>query len=446
MAASMALRFVYSAQAVIVVASFEAPTCNPSRHTSSPEIDTDLTATSTRQGPVRFLPQDKGKESPACLDGSPYGFYFIPSMKGSAKWTLSIDGGGWCYDEVDCYCRSKLQLGTSKQLANQSSCLCMNPKEDGTLDSDCNCIRMHYCDGASFSGFRPDPWPVPEDHSTGVPAGATVTFRGIKNFDGVVDFALKNGIKDATEVVLTGGSAGGLSTFLHADRLASRLREQAPAIMKVRAAPVVGYFLDHDNFKRTSGGKPNSKEWSTPGVGVNYTEWMKYIYSMQNLTFGGDGGLLAACETKHPQEPWLCFMSPHMQDAVETPFFMFNSKYDEWQLANIFQSKWKTQQEQEGVLQYGRDFMAQLAPVYVGRETKHGGMITSCICHGCPWSSLKLEGKTSYEHYADWFYGKTSGSTSMHIDFSMPNANGTLGSPCFKFPSRMDDLYKEIVV
>ena len=34
---------------------------------------------------------------------------------------------------------------------------------------------------------------------------------------------------------------------------------------------------------------------------------------MQNQTFGGDGGLTAACEAKHPDEPWLCFMSPHMQ-------------------------------------------------------------------------------------------------------------------------------------
>ena len=36
------------------------------------------------------------------------------------------------------------------------------------------------------------------------------------------------------------------------------------------------------------------------------TAWMKYIYTMQNLTFGSDGGLTAACEAKHPTEPHLC--------------------------------------------------------------------------------------------------------------------------------------------
>ena len=42
---------------------------------------------------------------------------------------------------------------------------------------------------------------------------------------------------------------------------------------------------------------------------------------MQNMTFGADGGLTKACQEKHPTEPGLCFMSPHMQEFIETPFF-----------------------------------------------------------------------------------------------------------------------------
>eukprot|EP00937_MAST-01D_sp_MAST-1D-sp2_P006165 g6165.t1 len=321
----------------------------------------------------------------------------------------------------------------------------MNPKEDGTMETDCNCLHLPYLDGASFAGYRAKTWPVPENAAMGVPANATVTFRGIKNLDASVDFALAHGMDKATELVVTGGSAGGLSTFLHSDRVAARAKAGAPALATVRAAPVVGYFLDHDNFLHTDGfspdhtsGGPNTAQWSTPGTGANYTAWMQYIYGMQNLTFGADGGLTAACEAKHPGAPHLCFMSPHMQDAIDTPFFMFNSKYDAWQLANEFQSGWATADEQSGVRQYGVDFMAQLAPVFEGTESKHGGMITSCICHGCPWPALTLGGKTSYEHYADWFYGKTSGAASMHVDARLPNGNGTLVGPawgqCKAFP------------
>ena len=143
---------------------------------------------------------------------------------------------------------------------------------------------------------------------------------------------------------------------------------------------------------------------------------------------------------------------------IETPFFMFNSKYDGWQLQNEFQSNWQTADEQKGVLQYGDDFLAQLDPVHASPGTKNGGMITSCICHGavacthalarrdtshcwharlaegwsprgmlaapvatsrpgltretwkqtasapgCPWANFTLEGKESYQHFADWY-------------------------------------------
>jgi len=334
-----------------LAATATATTCNPeliaaqARASSAQALSGG--ASYGNVAPLTFLPHDlSDPESPACLDGSPYGFYFVPSATNSTKWTISIDGGGWCYDEIDCYCRSKTALGTSTVLANSSGCGCMNPLEDGTLDQDCNCLHLPYSDGASFSGYRADAWPVPENAEAGVPANATVYFRGIKNFDGILDYAMAHGMGDATELVVTGGSAGGLSTFLHTDRAAARVPKA-----KVRSAPVVGFFLDVDNFKHTTGnesghGGPNTPEWSTPGTGANYTTWMKYIYGMQNLTFGSDGGLTEACQTQYPDAPHLCFMSPHMSTIIQTPLFMFNSRFDAWQLANEFQSNWETAEEQ----------------------------------------------------------------------------------------------------
>jgi hypothetical protein len=90
---------------------------------------------------------------------------------------------------------------------------------------------------------------------------------------------MAKGMSKASDFVLSGGSAGGLSTFLHADRVAARLRAEAPSGKKIRAAPIVGYFLDHDNFKHTTGlpGGPNSPQWATPGTGATYTTWMKWL-------------------------------------------------------------------------------------------------------------------------------------------------------------------------
>lgn len=93
--------------------------------------------------------------------------------------------------------------------------------------------------------------------------------------------------------------------------------------------------------------------------------------------------------------------------------------------------------------------MTQLAPVYMpatstngnqitksdgtNGEAKNGGMITSCICHGCPWSDLVVEGKNSFQHYFDWSMGRTKGGVaSMHIDTRLPNGGGALNGTTFQ--------------
>ncbi len=211
-----------------------------------------------------------------------------------------------------------------------------------------------------------------------------------------------------------------MSTFLHSDRVAAQIRAANPTIEKIRAAPVVGYFLDHDNYRHTTG-TPNTPSWKQE----NYTNWMHYIYTMQNLTFGNDGGLTEACQMKHPNEPWLCFMSPHMQDVIQTPFFVFNSKFDAWQLANELQTGWKNTNEQAAVKQYGLDFLKDFTPVT--SHTKNGAFITSCICHGCPWNAqtLNFNNLSPWQAYADWYTDKTNGAEAIHIDPRMPNGGGS---------------------
>ena len=359
---------------------------------------------------LTLLPQPSTTDAPACLDGSPYGVYFRKSPTMSSKYTMFIQGGGWCYDEHDCLSRSKTDIGSSTKWPSTSGCGCMNVKEDGSIDDACNCIWLEYCDGASFSGFRAQPWPVNGSNHT-------LTFRGIRNLDAALDWATENaGLANATEFVLTGGSAGGLSTFLHADRVAARVRAVAPGTIRhgggaIHAAPFTGFFLDHSNFQNNTA--------------TSYDAKVKYIFHMQNLSTGDGGGLMKACQVQYPEEPWLCFMSPHMARFIETPFFMFNSRFDQWQLANIFQSGWKTPSEKSGVIQYGADFLTDWHAVVA---PPNGAMITTCICHACNWTSFILgaEQKNSFAHYADWVWGRTHGNASLHVDLRPPNGGGVM--------------------
>jgi hypothetical protein len=87
----------------------------------------------------------------------------------------------------------------------------------------------------------------------------------------------------------------------------------ALVFLQVRGAPVVGFFLDHPNYANNSA--------------TSYTAEMQYLYRMQNLTFGEDGGLMRQCETAFPPEQrHNCVMSPHMLEFIQTPLFVFNSR------------------------------------------------------------------------------------------------------------------------
>ena len=388
--------------------------------------------------PLTLLPQIAGNASPSCLEGSAYGLYYTPAANASSTlWTLWFQSGGWCYDEASCLKRAGTPLGSSKAWEKTAGGCTPWNVVGGSVTEDAHCIYLPYCDGASFSGYRPAAWPVPGREAD------TLTFRGLKNLDSAVEWALQHGLANASQFVVAGGSAGGLSTFLHADRVIGRVRAASPDV-QAWAVPVAGYFLDHGNYARTSG-TPNTPSWEQ----ATFAEWMEYIFTMQNLTFGPDGGLSPRCKAEHPEKPYKCFMSPYMVDTVQERLYMLNSKFDTWQLNNVQQMSdertqrmtglWKSAAEKQeritsATKAFGEDFVRALDPLAGApqRQTAasvraKAGFITSCLCHECPWWQLALEGKSALGHYASWAEG---GDEGVIVDPRGPNADGELEQAC----------------
>lgn len=54
-----------------------------------------------------------------------------------------------------------------------------------------------------------------------------IYFRGHRILDAILNALFKRGLKEATQVLLTGCSAGGLATYLHAGRHGYALTVQA---------------------------------------------------------------------------------------------------------------------------------------------------------------------------------------------------------------------------
>jgi pimeloyl-ACP methyl ester carboxylesterase len=136
------------------------------------------------------------------------------------------------------------------------------------------------------------------------------------NFERTIDILQRDwGLGEAKDVILAGGSAGGLSTYLHLDRLAERLPSAT-----VVGAPVAGYFLDH---------QPMPGGAFFPHQPTPYPDSIKYMYQMYNSS----GALSAPCQTHFgATEAWRCIMAPYAQAFIRTPFFAIQSRFDEWQL------------------------------------------------------------------------------------------------------------------
>ena len=96
---------------------------------------------------------------------------------------------------------------------------------------------VHYCDGSSYSSYRADPVPV-----GGNKLNITqIFFRGRANLVATTAWLLAaEGMTGATDVILTGGSAGGMGVVVNVDALCELL----PTNVRVVGMLDAGFFLD----------------------------------------------------------------------------------------------------------------------------------------------------------------------------------------------------------
>lgn len=380
-----------------------------------PRVDTNLTD-----------PYFK-KAGAVCIDGSPAGFYFSPAVgnKNTNDWQLYFEGGGWCYDEEDCYGRSQKNLGSSTNWPPTKG-------GGGLISEDCsvnpdfcnfNRVYMAYCDGNSFSGNRDEP----VMHN-----GKPLYFRGRRIIDTVLSYLTENHNLGAAEnVLLTGCSAGGLATYLHTDYVGDTLKAQVSSLKKYKAASISGFFLLHNTVED----KP-----------VYPTE-MKYIFNLANSTHGVNDACIAA---QQPGDEWKCNFAEEAYAHTHSPTFPLNSALDSWQTGCIYTSElapgfpnqngtengvcgaagnWSScsrnpescnQKEMKVMNQYIADFETKMnvngAATY--NKPGNGAFIHSCHTHceaqSGSWNSFKIGGVSMQQAVSKWWNSDGTDPASKH--------------------------------
>lgn len=362
---------------------------------------------------VRLTEEQYAAKGAVCLDGGAPGFYYksgdaslSSDPEAATSWVLYFKGGGWCYNEKDCLKRAGTSKGNSSQFPATfgfGGFLDESPKVS-PIFAGFNHVVLWYCDGASFSGDREDPH---VDEKT----GTKVYFRGRRVLDAILDVLLDSkgpyGLNQATQVVVAGGSAGGLSTFLHADYIGTRM----PAtVNKFRAVPLSGFFLLHEPFS----------------TGTSYVDSMKYVFNMQNSSSGVHPDCLAA------GHDWRCIFANYSYAHSSTPFFPLQSGLDSWQMGNVFrfpgqcakkQFQVCTTDEIKALNDYSHSLVQDFQRTDKYNRAGEGGFIESCLEHvagqGSNFDSYEIAGVRMVDAVNTWWTSSDApASWSLPCDLS----------------------------
>jgi len=307
-----------------------------------------------------------------CLDGTPGGYYYraSPILSPDAnKWYIHHQGGGWCESMSDCYARSLTPLGSSSSYPATMSLNGDYFSPDPSVNPmmwDWNMVYIQYCDGASFSG---------SNSTVTNYQGDNLYFRGAHILNAViVDLLTNRGLNMATDVVISGCSAGGLSTFLHVDEW----RAAIPVTARVVGMPDSGFFLDFE----TEQGYQSGMQWS---------------FMQQNASSGVDQDCIADWTAKG--QAWRCMFAQHTVHHVQTPIFPLQSEYDSWQIYNILGSNSTALVNPYGALLTSLIYKHELA------SNRNGVYLDSCThhCTSGMWNSMHTNGVTMAQAFAMWY-------------------------------------------
>lgn len=338
----------------------------------TPQQEVDPSDPSFAQG--YFLTSDANSTNNArCLDGTPALYYHRKGTgDGANKWFIHQQGGGWCYDLDSCLSRSKGSLGSTKADKPTSSLnsgyTSLDPKVN-PLMSNWNSVELRYCDGASVSGDKATPTVV---------SGTPLHFRGRAILDAEIKSILTDrGMDKATDVIISGCSAGGLATFLHCDYWASNIASATNNAAKVACMPDSGFFLDEDR-------------------GPKYGSNMRNVYDFQQSSATG---LNADCVAAHQKtgDANKCILAQWSSQHIKTPTFPLQSQYDAWQTGNVMGGGDPATQNE-----FGKNCTALVVSNLLN-QPQHGVFLDSCHHHCGNWDSSMIDGVLSGAALQTWY-------------------------------------------
>ena len=217
--------------------------------------------------PLRKLHEKRAR----CLDGSVSGYYLEKAVDPSTelKWVLYLNGGGECDSKEGCYSHLQSELGSSdyfKSNYSDSSSWYFASGYCPYNPSFCtwNHVNVPYCSQDLHSGTREEATAETWD----------LFFAGHLIIESILDELDHMGLEKATDIILTGVSAGGLGTYMNIDYIKDRYPNA-----RVTAATIAGYYFYATYYEGTNHTNPedNIADFTTDGMVNLYELYQSYV-------------------------------------------------------------------------------------------------------------------------------------------------------------------------
>lgn len=269
-----------------------------------------------------------------CLDGTPASYFYQKGFgSGIDKWMVFFQGGGWCYDLRMCHERSKHHFGSSvrevetacARAENVGGYLSGYKHASNRVTFNFHYVHVNYCDGGSFAGDAEAEY-----------EGSTLHFKGAKIRRAVIDDLMTRlGMGNATDVVVTGSSAGGLAIFLGIDEIRAQIHSYKKDI-DVGGLADAGYFPDYvstvpprpvdpSTWTSSSGiklfGDPPQyfvEEYDERENITNYPKKIRHLFRLMNISAGAP----VKCIAQHRGSLSNCMFAENLLPTVESPLLI----------------------------------------------------------------------------------------------------------------------------
>lgn len=340
----------------------------------------------------------RDKFNALCLDGSNGGFYFRPASSPSAatKWKFHFQGGGWCANELSCYQRSQSLLGSSKywtptlsklwepELAGFYGLMGANDTSVNPF-GEFNFVWFGYCDGSSQISNAD----APVMYNNTIPLymrGRALLDAHLFELERLYGF-----LSTATEVIVSGTSAGGHSTYMHSSFIKSQLKVPTARLV---AAPDAGFWW-------------STRSYSDP-TKHPFLDMITRAMPMWNGTLrGGSGDCLASPPYGNRN---LCFVQPFNYPYAfkDVPAFLIQSLVDPANLGICYDMPCQlnggtpgscSTEEVAAIIEYSHTLKANITAAQATFGSRDGHFFTSCYfheqtCRAFDWFGVKINGQT----------------------------------------------------